>query len=107
MMVVNIYRHPKQKINWFDKFVKLLENFSATNPEFIITGDLNDDLLKNALENHTKHFVYACETHQLTQLVNKPTGITPTSRSLIDMIMTTSPDKIIQHSVMTIALSTV
>ncbi len=56
--------------------------------------------MKNPLENHTKHFVYACETHQLTQLVNKPTRITPTSHSLIDMIMTTFPDNIIQHSVM-------
>ncbi len=63
MIVANIYRHPKQKINWFYKLDKQLDNFSATNLEFIITGDLNCDLLKNPLENHTKHFVYACETH--------------------------------------------
>ncbi len=55
--------------------------------------------LNNLLENHTKHFVYACETHQLTQLINKPTRITPSSRSLIDMIMTTNPDKILEHDV--------
>ncbi len=45
---------------------KLLENFSATNLEFIITGDLNCDLSLNPLENHTKHVVYSYETHQLT-----------------------------------------
>ncbi len=104
MMVANIYRHPKQKINWFNKLDKLLDNFSATKLDFIITGDLNCDLLKNPLKDHTNHFVYACETHQLTQLVNKPTQITPTSHSLIDMIMTTCPDKIIQHSVMSVAI---
>ncbi len=60
MIVANIYRHPKQKINWFDKLDKLLDNFSATNLEFIITGDLKCDLLKNPLENHSKHFVYVC-----------------------------------------------
>ncbi len=52
-----------------DKLDKLLYNLSATNLEFIITGDLNCDLLKNPLENHTKHFVFARETHQLTQLL--------------------------------------
>ncbi len=26
MIVANIYRHQKQKINWFDKLDKLLEN---------------------------------------------------------------------------------
>ncbi len=71
--------------------IKLFDNFSAPNLEFIINGDLNCDLLKNTLENHIKHFVYACETHHLTQLVNKPTRITPTSHSLVDMIMTTCP----------------
>ena len=61
--------------------------------EFIINGDLNGDLSKQPLENNTKHFVHTCESHQLTQLVNKPTRITPTSRTLIDVIMTTEPDK--------------
>ncbi len=83
MIVAKIYRHPEQNINWFNKLDKLLDNFSATKLDFIITGDLNCDLLKNPLENPTKHFVYACETHQLIQLVNTPTRITPTSHSLI------------------------
>ncbi len=56
---------------------------------------MNCDLLKPPIENHIKHFVYEDETHQLTQLINKPTRITPSSRSLIDMIMTTNPDKIL------------
>ncbi len=84
---------------------KVLDNFSATNLEFIVTGDLNCDLLKTPLDNHTKHFVYACQTHQITQLVNKPTRITPTSRSLMDMIMTICLDKIIQHSVMSVGIA--
>ncbi len=63
MIVANIYRHPKQKINWFDKLEKLLDNFSAIKIDFNITGDLNCDLLKNPLENHTKHFVYMHVKH--------------------------------------------
>jgi len=44
--------------------------------ESINNGDLNCDLLK-PLENHTKHFVHTCESHQLTLLVNTPTRLTP------------------------------
>ena len=37
--------------------------------------------------------------HQLTQLVNKPTKVTFTNRTLIDVIMTTEPDKIVENDV--------
>ncbi len=75
-----------------------LNNFSNTKLEYVLIGDLNCDLLKNRMDNHTKHFVYTCETHQLTQIIDKPTRITPNSRSLIDMIMTTNFEKIVEHN---------
>ena len=48
---------------------KILGNFSNTKLEFIINDDLNCDMLKQPLENHSKHFVHTCESHQLTQFV--------------------------------------
>ncbi len=75
LLVVNIDRPPKVLINWFDQMNSLDENFSTTN----------------------KHFVFMCETNYLTQLVDKPTRITPDSKTLIDMIMTITPDTIVDH----------
>jgi hypothetical protein len=103
--VSNIYRPPKQPINWFNKMNTLLDNFSTTKLDFIITGDMNCDLLKTPIDNHTKHLIYTCETHKLTQLVNKPTRITPSSLTLIDMIMVTNPDKIIEHDVRAVGIA--
>ncbi len=72
IIVANIYRPPNEKVNWFEKMDNLLNNFSNTKLEYILTGDLNCDLLKNLMDNHTKHFVYTYETHQLTQIIDKP-----------------------------------
>ena len=94
-----MYTPPNERINWFDKMDKILDNFTNSKLEFIINGELNCDLLKQPLENHIKHFVHNCESHQLTQLVNKPTRVTPTGGYLIDVIMTPEPDKIVEHDV--------
>ncbi len=51
------------------------------------------------MDNHTKHFVYTCETHQLTQIIYKPTRITPNSHLFIDMVMTTNSKMIVEHDV--------
>ena len=49
--------------------------------------------------------VRTCESHQLIQLNNKPTIITPTSRTLIDVIMTTEPQKIIEDTVISVFIA--
>ncbi len=36
----------------------LLNYFSNTKLEYILTGDLNCDILKSPMDNHTKHFVH-------------------------------------------------
>ena len=90
---------PDRPVAWFDKMNTLLDNFSDTKLDYVVNGDFNCDLLKEPIDNNTKHFIVQCETHQLTQLVNKPTRITPTSRTLIDVILTSSPDKVIEHDV--------
>ncbi len=83
----------------------LLENVGATKLEFVNTGDLNCELLKQSLENHTKHFVYKCEIHQLSQHIKKPTRIIPYSRTLFDMILTSNPNKIVEHNVKAVGIA--
>ena len=75
IVAANIYRLPKEKINWFDKMDKIHDHFSNTKLELITNGDINCDLLRQPFENHTKHFVCTWESHQLTETVNKPTRV--------------------------------
>ncbi len=104
-LVSNIYRPPNSPISWLDKMNVLLENVGATKLEFVNTGDLNCELLKQSLENHTKHFVYKCEIHQLSQHIKKPTRIIPYSRTLFDMILTSNPNKIVEHNVKAVGIA--
>ena len=56
-------------------------------------GDMNDNLLQN---NKLSRII---SSNKLTQIVNKPTRITPTSSTLIDLIITNNPKIIIQSDV--------
>ncbi len=79
----------------------LLNNFSNTKLEYVLTGGLNCDLFKNTMDNHIKHFVYTYKTHQLTQIIDKPTRITANSRSL----MKTNSEKIVEHDVKSVGIA--
>ena len=57
-------------------------------------GDLNDDL-----QQKNSQLSRIIKTNKLTQLINKPTRITPTSATLIDVIITNKPDIIINTDV--------
>ena len=64
-----------------------------------ILGDLNCNLLqeKPLFNIPTKKLDSLYELYQLTQLINEPTRITITTTSLIDHVVTNTPEKI-SHS---------
>ena len=94
ILILTIYRPPDLPVAWFDTYNDFLNGLFRENKETIICGDLNCDLLKHPPDNHTKHLIYSCEIHQLTQLIDRPTRITPNSQTLIDVILTTNPENI-------------
>ena len=87
-----VYRHPHALVNSFDYIEDIFKEILLKNKPVFIFGDINDDLLcKNAkLGNILK-------TCKLEQLATKPTRITPTSSSLID-IMATNNVNMVTHS---------
>ena len=64
------------------------------NKTMFALGDLNDDLLQN-----NSQLSRVIKTNKLTQLINKPTRITPNSATLIDVIITNKPDILINTEV--------
>ncbi len=52
-----------------------------------------------------KHFVYTCKIHQLSHPVNKPTRITPNSRTVINMILISNRNEILEHDVKTVGMA--
>ena len=88
-----------QILNGFIKRRIYLITLALISWNCFINGDLNCYLLKQPLENHAKHLAHNCESHQLTQLVNNPTRVTPISRILNKVITTTEPGEIVECDV--------
>ena len=83
------YQNLSESYEWFDDFVKMIDNPRAVkhNADIPLSGDFNTDLLKPYSSWDSITLL------GLTQLVKSPTGITPASATLFDHIMyLNSPD---------------
>ena len=58
--------------------------------EVVILGDLNCKVLEDCYEGRA--LTGFCSTFNLTQLVESPTRVTETSKSVIDIVLTTNKD---------------
>ncbi len=68
-------------------------------------GEFNCDLMKSLVDNHTKHLITLCEKHHITQHIDKPTWITPNSRTLLDLLLSSTPEKMTSHGVIRCAIA--
>ena len=95
-----LYRNPIEKIDWKDKFSCMLDTVSIDATEILLLVDFNIDLLKPKVTWTDK-----MSSYNFTQLVDKPTRITPTSKTLLDHIYTTEKRNIVEICVPTYGVS--
>ncbi len=94
------YRPPGQRVREVDFYLECLQHSLdlgiSENPDFIfITGDLNDRC-QNWHDSHAtselgKKLYNLVNDNNMTQLINEPTRITTTSKTILDLIVTSSP----------------
>ncbi len=98
-IVTTIYRPPNATAEFFDHLEKLIKQIDDENKEMYILGDLNCNLFeeKNLFNMPTNKLYSIYELYQLSQLINEPTRVTMRSSSLIDHVVTNTPEKI-SHS---------
>ena len=101
------YRPPGSKSELLERFDLFLQNIDNENKETIITGDFNINLLPKENElSVAERFKELLNTFQLQQLINKPTRITETTKTLIDLIICKTNDlKIIESGVIDLGIS--
>ncbi|XP_049426565.1 uncharacterized protein LOC125885132 [Epinephelus fuscoguttatus] len=96
--LICIYRQPTAKVDFYDQ-LKLLLNSCDSNREKIIVGDFNinwDD------KQSRKNLKQIMDAHNLSQLVEKPTRVTNTSQTRIDLLFTNNRDRISKiHNILT------
>lgn len=84
-----IYRHPKAPVATFDYIQDTFRVVSLKNKALFILGDFNDNVLAN-----DNKIVKIIKNNKLTQIIDKPTRVTPTSSTLLDLAITNKPDAI-------------
>ena len=105
MFICCIYRAPN---NPPDNYLTELNNVIAklpNNSEFILLGDFNVDLSNNSRSSPKQLLNNFSRKLHLDQLITKPTRITETSQTIIDLIFVNNSQRIIRSDVISCSLS--
>ena len=78
-----VYRHPKAPVTSFSYILEIFKEVVLRNKPIFIYGDFNDDLLKKG-----NKMCKLIRNLNFDQIISKPTRITYTSASLIDLLIT-------------------
>ena len=103
-VIATVYRPPNATVEIFDKIEHLIKLVDNENKELYILGDINCDMF-NELSHATKKLNSILELYQLSQVVNKPTCETISTSSLLDVCITSNPEKIILSEVISTGVS--
>ena len=87
-----VYRHPLQTANHINLFTEKLQNLcleiKSTKTEFYALGDFNIDFMQIKVNKNICMYAENLITSSMKCLIDKPTRITETSKTLIDHIYT-------------------
>ena len=93
VIVVNWYRPPNSHVRLYSHLENLIRKLDLTNFDFFLLGDMHIDMAT------TKSDIDARQLNNIAdicgQLINEPTRITDKSTSLIDLIDTNSPERVV------------
>ena len=99
------YRPPNSEMELFNAFEIFLSKCDAENKELILIGDLNCNMLKSPQDSNTKKLMFMSTVYKLEQLIKKPTRVSNTSATLIDLIFTNQHNKISSSEVVDLGVS--
>ena len=104
-LVCSWYRPPNSDMTIFNDYDQFLDKCDSEDKEIIIMGDLNCDVSKTPLENHTRELAFVSSMYHLEQLINEPTRTTISSATTIDLIFTNRKENIASSGVIQIGMS--
>ena len=96
-VIVACYRPPKCDNSFFEHLEMIITKLDNDDKEYIILGDLNSDLLpiNNCTDSNVRLLKSLIEVFQLSQLITEPTTVTEKSKTLLDVIITNKPERIL------------
>ena len=103
--VTAAYRPPSCTVGFFEALEAIVRIIDVESKEQIILGDLNCNYLSDRNNMHQSQLKQLSSIYQFQQLINEPTRITPNSRTLIDIILSNEPSRILKSGVVHMGLS--
>ena len=104
-IVISWYRPPDTEVKKFDNLECILDQIECENKDVILMGDVNCDLLAQLPSCYTVKMTEMARNYHLNQLIDEPTRVTESSRTLIDHIYTSRIDNISESGVLNIGMS--
>lgn len=93
--ILCLYRPPSAKVDFYDQ-LKALLSCCDFNYEVILMGDLNVNWDSKSDRKKLKEIT---DNFGLTQMISDPTRITNRSKTLIDLVFSNKPDRIINRTI--------
>ena len=93
-IIGTIYRHPHSHVDSFEHITDIFKEILLLNKPVYIVGDINENLL--SINPKFSRILGSCK---LLQLISKPTRITSTSSTLIDIFATNSKHMVLNSDV--------
>ena len=105
IVICTIYRPPDTPLTCFDTYLTpSLITTSLLNKPIYILGDGNCDMLKPDCRGAIA-LTNVCHSFNVSQLVSRPTRVTKTTEALIDVIITSNPQQVIESDVLPSSVS--
>lgn len=104
-VVVSWYRPPNSPVSCFTYIETIIGQLDSECVDFYLMGDMNCNMASTIVDNNSRLLLDVCATFDLHQLISEPTRITERTSTLIDLIFTNCPDKIICSGVANVSIS--
>ena len=98
------YKPPNSPQDIFRQFESLIDKVDSEQKDFYLLGDLNCNMHDGSNHNSST-LTNILDIYGLSQLISEPTRITPTSSTLIDLCIASSPEKISKAGVVHLGIS--
>ena len=105
VLVSTWYRPPDSPMSQFIEFEKMIGSFDAENLEYFLLGDLNVDLISTTASPIKNKLKEILDIYGIKQLINEPTRITSSSRTLINLYLINSPSHVVDAGVLSLSIS--
>jgi exonuclease III len=94
-LVASWYRPPDSSVDKFNCFEALVGKMDAESLEYYIMGDMNANLIASNLDNNSRRLTDIADVYGLQQLISEPTRVSSFSSTMIDLIFTNSPTRVV------------